>query len=282
MKSKILSEIGGLYKTIKKLIYKLNKDDIFALSAQLAYNLLLAIFPFLMFLFTIVGMSNLNSEEILHFLSTVIPENAYQLIESTVIEVVDSSQGGILWLSIFLAIWVASSGFRAVIKGLNNAYDTAERRSFIKRSILSILCIFALVLIIVSTLFLLVFGDVIGMYIIEIFPLDRILTLIWDLFRFVFVILIMIFMCGSLYYIAPAKKIKWRDTMPGAIIATLGWNVVSIGFSFYVNNFSNYSRFYGSLGGVIVLMTWMYLMSFILLLGGEINALLIEEYEKIE
>lgn len=282
MKSKILNEIGGLYKTIKKLIYKLNRDDIFALSAQLAYNLLLAIFPFLMFLFTIVGMSNLNSEEILHFLSTVIPENAYQLIESTVIEVVDNSQGGILWLSIFLAIWVASSGFRAVIKGLNNAYDTAERRGFIKRTILSILCIFALVLIIVSTLFLLVFGDVIGMYIIDIFPLDRILTLIWDLFRFVFVILIMIFMCGSLYYIAPAKKIKWRDTMPGAIIATLGWNVVSIGFSFYVNNFTNYSRFYGSLGGVIVLMTWMYLMSFILLLGGEINALLIEEYEKIE
>lgn len=277
MKNKIFEEATGLYDTIKKLIYKLNKDDIFALSAQLAYNLLLSVFPFLMFLFTVIGMSNLNAEEVLHYLSNIIPENAYELIESTVVEIISNAQSGILWISIFLAIWTASSGFRAVIKGLNNAYDTSEERGFIMRTILAILCIIALVLIIVSTLFLLVFGDVIGQYIANMLPLNRLLSLIWDLFRFVFLVLIMVFMCGALYYIAPAKKIKWKDAMPGAIIATLGWYVVSMGFSYYVNNFNNYSRLYGSLGGVVILMTWIYLMSFILLLGGEINAVLVEE-----
>lgn len=278
MKKEFFLNVHVLYKMLRKLIYKINKDDIFALSSQLAYSLLLSIFPFLMFLFTIIGKSNLNSNDVLSFLDKLLPDNAYYLIESTVIEVVDNAEGSILWISIFLAIWTASSGFRAVLKGLNNAYDTEEKRGFIKRTILAVFCTLALVLVIISTLFLLVFGDLISEYILKVLPIDRIVTIIWDIFRFIFVVLFMIFMCASLYYVSPSKRIKWQDTMPGAIVTTLGWNVVSIGFSFYVNNFSNYSRLYGSLGGVIVLMTWIYLMAFILLLGGEINSLLIEEY----
>lgn len=276
MKKDCFMDKNCLWSFIKKLIVRVNEDEIFALSAQLAYYLLLSFFPLLMLIMIIVGFSNISTTDTLKYLEGLLPINTYLLIESTVVEVLDGQKGQLLWFSVILSIWSSSSGFAAVIKGLNKAYGIKETRGYIKGTLISILCTIGVVLIIILTLFLVVFGGVIREFLIAKLPFDNIITFAWDILRFAILIFVMIFVFATLYHFAPCKRLKWNDALPGAVTTTLGWIVVSSLFSFYVNNFSNYSRFYGSLGAVIVLMTWLYITSVILLLGGEINAILME------
>lgn len=271
---------GFLRKTVIFLVMfikKIGDDDIFALGAQLAYYMVLSFIPFLMFLMTLVGFSHLNSDAVLNLLSNVMPTEAFNLIQSTVIEIVDREQTGLLWISIALAIWVSSSGFKAVIKGLNKAYGVKETRSYIKLKLISMIYTILLALIVIATLFLFVFGDVIGDFFINVLEHPEFIYYIWNMLRYVVVILIMILFFMFLYNATPCVRLGWLEVIPGAVITTLGWISISYIFAYYVNNFSNYSRLYGSLGAVFMFMTWMFITSMILILGGEINAVLAEK-----
>lgn len=271
---------GFLRKTVIFLVMfikKIGDDDIFALGAQLAYYMVLSFIPFLMFLMTLVGFSHLNSDAVLNLLSNVMPTEAFNLIQSTVIEIVDREQTGLLWISIALAIWVSSSGFKAVIKGLNKAYGVKETRSYIKLKLISMVYTILLALIVIATLFLFVFGDVIGDFFMKVLEHPEFIYYIWNMLRYVVVILIMILFFMFLYNATPCVRLGWLEVIPGAVITTLGWISISYIFAYYVNNFSNYSRLYGSLGAVFMFMTWMFITSMILILGGEINAVLAEK-----
>lgn len=262
----------SLLDKIVFFIVKVNNDDIFALGAQLAYYLMLSFFPFLLFLLTIVGFSRLNTAEILGGLSTILPISVYGLIETTVVEVVETQNAGLLGASLILTIWSASSGFRAVIKGLNKAYDIKEKRTFIKRVIVGIVFTLALVLVIMLTLAMLVFGEILGEQLLKIVPFKEVIKSIWNISRYLIVVSMMVLIFASIYRYTPAKKVPWREVYPGAIVSTLGWIIVSLGFSYYINNIANYSRLYGSVGAVFILMTWLYITSIILILGAEINS----------
>lgn len=255
-------------------IVKVNNDDIFALGAQLAYYLMLSFFPFLIFLMTVVGFSHLDSADILDGLRTILPNNVFSLVDVTVVEIVETQNAGLLGASIALTIWSASSGFRAVVKGLNKAYNIKDSRSFIKRSFVAIIFTLALVMIIMLTLAMLVFGEIIGKYIFAIFPFKSVIAYIWNISRYLIVVFMMILIFACIYRYTPAKKVSWREVYPGAIVSTLGWIIVSLGFSYYINNIANYSRLYGSVGAVFVLMTWLYITSMILILGAEFNSIL--------
>ncbi len=271
---------GFLRKTVIFLVMfikKIGDDDIFALGAQLAYYMVLSFIPFLMFLMTLVGFSHLNSDAVLNLLSNVMPTEAFNIIQSTVIEIVDREQTGLLWISIALAIWVSSSGFKAVIKGLNKAYGVKETRSYIKLKLISMIYTILLALIVIATLFLFVFGDVIGDFFMKVLEHPEFIYYIWNILRYVVVILIMILFFMFLYNATPCVRLGWLEVIPGAVITTLGWISISYIFAYYVNNFSNYSRLYGSLGAVFMFMTWMFITSMILILGGEINAVLAEK-----
>ncbi|MCX0393817.1 YihY/virulence factor BrkB family protein [Clostridium perfringens] len=271
---------GFLRKTVIFLVMfikKIGDDDIFALGAQLAYYMVLSFIPFLMFLMTLVGFSHLNSDAVLNLLSNVMPTEAFNLIQSTVIEIVDREQTGLLWISIALSIWVSSSGFKAVIKGLNKAYGVKETRSYIKLKLISMIYTILLALIVIATLFLFVFGDVIGDFFMKVLEHPEFIYYIWNILRYVVVILIMILFFMFLYNATPCVRLGWLEVIPGAVITTLGWISISYIFAYYVNNFSNYSRLYGSLGAVFMFMTWMFITSMILILGGEINAVLAEK-----
>lgn len=253
------------------LIAKIKKDDVFALASQLAYYLILSFFPFMVFLMTLVGFSKLSSTEILEGLSVMLPKSILELTKSTVREVFDNQYTGLLGISILLTMWTASSAFKAIIKSINKAYNLKENRSFIKRSIISMLGILALASIIILVLTMLVFGNVINHYIKNTNQLYRIVFILWYIFRYAFIFIIMIFIFVSIYRLAPAKKLTWKEVIPGAVFSTIGWVLVSFGFSYYIDNFNNYSRFYGSLGAVFILMTWLFLISMIFILGVEIN-----------
>lgn len=267
LKSTIRNQVNFLIH----LVVKVKNDDVFALASQLAYYLVLSFFPFMIFLITLVGFSNLDSYEVLNELNGVLPESIVELTKSIVYEVFDKQYTGLLGVSILLSVWTASSGFRAVIKGVNKAYNFKETRSFIKRSIISMSGILALAIIILLALSILVFGGVIGIYLEKIFLFYNIILFIWKVFRYAVMFLIMTFIFAAIYRLAPAKRLTWSEVIPGAIFSTVGWEVSSLGFSYYINNFGNFSRFYGSLGAVFILMTWLFLVSLIFILGVEIN-----------
>ena len=261
-------------------IIKIGNDDIFALASQLAYYLILSFFPLIISIMTLVGFSNLNADEVLISLSTLLPDTVYALINKTIVEIINTQNVGLLGASIAITIWSASSGFRAVIKGINKAYNIKESRSYIKRAMIAIFFTLALMIIIVLTLSALVFGKVIGDYITKFFPFEHIISIIWNITRYVIVLFIMVLVFAGIYRYTPAKKIPWKEVIPGSIFSSLGWIIVSLAFSYYINNIANYSILYGSLGAVFILMTWLYLTSIILILGAEINSTLVSNRKR--
>jgi membrane protein len=261
-----------MFNSLKELISRVIDDEIDALAAQVTYYLLLSFFPFLLLLLSIIGYSDLQSKDVLIYLSQIMPKDSFDLIYTTVIEVFDSTKGNLLPLSIMGLVWTGSSGFRAIIKGLNKAYDEKETRPYWIILSISILFMVGLALVITSAVALLVFGQMIGSAIASRFEVPNTFILGWDIIRYIVTLGGMIFIFASLYHFTPCRKLTWKEVVPGAIFTTLGWLISSLGFAYYVNNFNNYSYVYGGIGAVIVLMLWLYLTSIIILVGGEINA----------
>ena len=189
-------------------------------------------------------------------------------------------QAGLLWVSILLTLWVSSSGFGAVIRGLNKAYGIEEERSFIKVKLISIVAVLILAIVIVITLFLFVFGEYIKGFITMNTSYSGAFMLILGIGKNIILTLFLIIAFTVMYELIPCKRIGWYNAVPGAAFTTLGWILASYAFAYYVNNFSNYSRLYGSLGAVFIFMTWIFLTSFILILGGEVNVILLDKEEK--
>ncbi|OAT89295.1 ribonuclease BN [Candidatus Arthromitus sp. SFB-turkey] len=279
---KVGEKLGKIFRKIIFFIYilikKMDDDELVALSAQLSYSFVLAFFPFFIFLMTVIGFLKLDSQQVLIFLEALLPTEVYSLIQNMVKFVIDSREGSLLSLSLFLSIWSSSAGFRGVMRGLNKAYNVVDTRNYIVKIILSILYTIGLVFLIVLMLILVVFGGIIGDLFVKFFVdyVDvNIVLNSWYLIRYTFIITLMVTVFAIIYYYVPVvKNKKLSKVLPGAIFTTIAWIGISIAFTFYVNNLSNYSALYGSIGAVIVLMIWLFLTSMIILLGGEINAIL--------
>lgn len=263
-----------MYKDLKQLATRVIDDDITALAAQVTYYLLLSFFPFLLLLLSMLGYSDLKSNDVLVYLSQIMPKSTFDLIYTTVIDVFDKTSGNLVSLSILGLVWTGSSGFRAIIKGLNKAYDEKETRPYWKTLIISILFMVGLAFVIIAAVALVVFGHTLGGMFVERFNVSSKFLVNWDIIRYLVTLCGMTFIFASLYHFTPCRRMTWKEVMPGATFSTLGWLLSSLGFAYYVNNFNNYSSVYGGIGGVIVLMLWLYITSIIILLGGEVNALL--------
>ena len=262
------------------LIKKIFKDDIIGNGAQLAYFLMLAFIPFLIFLITLIGKSRISSDDLLMFLSTIMPKTSFELIKTTIGTIIDPQRSDVMWGSIILAIWVSSSGFGAVIKGLNMSYDVQETRSYILRKFLSIVYTLLLAWTIAMTLLLFVFGGVIEKFIILKLHHQFLIKIFWYAGRYSIILIVMFIIFLFLYNVTPCKRLGWKEVMPGAIFTTIGWIVTSLIFTFYVNNFNNYARIYGGLSAVFAIMIWLFISSLTLLVGGELNAYIIEYKKK--
>ena len=265
---------------LRSIIFRYIDDEITAMASQLAYSLLLSFFPFLILLITLIGYSSLRSDDVLAALGTILPNDVMNLIKNTVVEIVETRRTGLLSFSMITTVWTASNGFNAVIRGLNKAYDEKEKRPFWKVQLTAILCTIGLIVVIVTALALLVFGEIGVRFLINKFNLSQRVEFIVDFGRYIIGLTSMIIVFNAVYRYTPSKRLTWFETLPGAIFATVGWTVTSIGFSYYVNNFGNYSKIYGSLGAIIALMSWLFISSVIILIGGEINATL--AYRKLD
>lgn len=258
----------------KRVIARINDVRATELSAQLAFYFLLSIFPFLIFMVTLLPYVGITSVEILNLVSDYVPEEAMVLIENNLSRVIDTKKGGLLSFGLLATIWSASNAINALIRALNKTYEVTENRHFIIARGLAIVLTFAMIVVIMIALLLPVFGKMIGELISSYLNLSEGFPVIWELFRWMLSFSIIVVVLSSLYYFAPNKRLSFREVVVGGLVATLGWQLTSFGFSYYVSNFGNYSATYGSIGGVIVLMLWFYLTGFIIIVGGIINAVI--------
>lgn len=257
----------------KDLAGEFKKDHATTLAAAQAYYYLLAIVPLLILLLAILPYLQIDPQRAIDFIGTILPGEIASTFEDTIVGVVTTPSGGLLTFGILGTLWSASNALSAFIEATNQAYDVEETRSFIKLKLTAIvLTLFMLVAVIVA-LILPIFGGTIIDIVSSFLNLPEQTEIIFQVLRWVISIAVMSIVLAFLYKFAPNKHFPFKEVVVGALVATILWQVVSLGFSFYVANFSSYSNTYGSLGGLIVLMLWFFLTGLILVIGAEINAL---------
>ena len=260
-------------KYISDIIRKSNYIEINSKAAEISFYLLLFIFPFLIFtISTIVYIPIFTLNKSILIMKNIIPESAFNIIISIINSAIENKSLGFLISSFILTLWTSSRLIRTLIRWMNKSYNVKETRSFIKVSVISFIFTLSILVVIFSSTILLVFGKIIGYFIFNLIRLDSIFIYIWNVLRYIVGILTIIIIMINLYKYTPNKSLKIKDVIPGSIISTLVWLSISFFYSYYVNNFSNYEFIYGSIGGIIVLITWLYLSSWSILIGLEVNA----------
>lgn len=258
----------------KELGQEFKKDHATTLAAAQAYYYLLAIVPLLILLLSILPYLQIDPQRAVDFIGTILPGEVANTFEDTIVSVVTTPSGGLLTFGILGTLWSASNAMTAFMEATNQAYDVEETRSFfVKKGLAIVLTLFMLIAVIVA-LVLPIFGGTIIDIISEFLNLPEQTEIIFQVLRWVISIVVMSLVLAMLYKFAPNKHFPFKEVIIGAVIATVLWQLVSLGFSFYVSNFGSYSATYGSLGGLIVLILWFFLTGLILVVGAEINAIL--------
>jgi membrane protein len=258
----------------RRVIHEIQDDDCFGRAAQLAYYLLFALFPFFLFLTTLLGYLPIPNllDRMMEVLAQVLPGDALRLVQENLHQLVTGERGGLLSFGILAALWTSSSALTAIIDSLNRAYDVEEGRPFWKVRLIAILLTVGLSAFIVVALVLLTFGPQLGRWVADLVGLGQAFALIWTILRWPVIVGLLIVAMAMLYYLGPDVEQEWKWITPGSAVAVIGWLLTSLGFAFYVNNFGSYNATYGTIGAVIVLLTWMYLSGLFILIGGELNA----------
>lgn len=259
---------------IKELFARFSLHEGQSKSAELAYFFLLSLFPLMIFMLTLTAYLPISAEDVLGAVDQYAPDSAMSMVKSITEQTLNKRSGGLLSFGIIAVIWSASNGMNAIVRAFNHAYEVEENRSFIIIRLTSIFLTIAMVVTILIALLLPVFGREIGLLAADFIGASGLFLQVWSVVRWGISPLILLIVFTALYIFAPNKKLSLRFVLPGAVFAAAGWIIVSMLFSFYVGTFANYSATYGSIGGIIVLMIWFYLTGTLLILGGEINALL--------
>jgi membrane protein len=247
-------------------------DHVSVVSAGVAFFGLLAMFPALAALVAVAGlvMTPADVQEQLSSLAGVLPDEASGIVTEQAVSVAEAGSGA-GWgavLGLLLAIWGASKGVKSIMEGMNIAYGVEEKRGFFRYNLVAIALTLFLIAGMIVALGAAVVAPAISSFLALSGPMESLLTYApWPV-----LLVLTIFGLAVLYRFGPSRDAAWRWITPGAVVATVLWLVGSIAFSVYVANFGSYNATYGALGGVIVLLTWLWLSSFIVLLGAELNS----------
>ena len=255
------------------------ETDLFGRAAQVAFYFSFAFFPLLLILLTIFGMvldsTNSLQRELYQYLAQIMPGSAYQLVRTTMDEVVASSSGGKLTIGIFVTLWSASAGVDSLRSALNSVYEVDELRPWWKTKLQSLILTFLFIVLIAVALATVTLGLEFLHTIINVLGFDVPAPWTLSLIQWAGFIIAMLFSTAVVYSWIPSfKQFKWVWISPGALVAIILWMISTGGFRIYLHYFNTYNKAYGSLGAVIILMLWMYLTGIALLIGGAINSVL--------
>ena len=271
--------LGGLgWKELGRRVWsEMSEDDVWGRAAQLSYYFLLAVFPLLIFLTTLLGyFAEAGSElraDLLRLLGTVVPAEATDLIFKTVTEAEQNAGGGKLSFGILATLWAASNGMGAITESLNVAYEVKESRPWWKARLTAVVLTIGLAVLILSALTLTLFGGKIAEYVAAHWMFGSVFVTTWKILQWPIVLAFVLLAFALIYYFAPnVKNRQWQWITPGTAVGVLIWLLVSFAFRLYLHFFNSYSATYGALGAVIILMLWFYLTGAAILIGGEVNS----------
>lgn len=248
-------------------------DDVMGMAGQLAYFFVLALFPALIFFVSLVAyLPGDMAQQLVISAKPFLPEAAVGIVEEQIAKLTAGDTGGILTFGLVVAIWSSSSGLVAVVSTLNRAYDITEARPWWKVRGVAILLTFALTLVVICGLTLVIAGPMLAAKIGAWVGLGPTFTAVWNIGRWPVIFLIISLAMALIYYYAPDADQDWIWITPGSILATLLWIAASLGLQAYLGFAGNVNETYGTLGGAMVILLWLYVTGIAILIGGEMNA----------
>ncbi|NDL68320.1 YihY/virulence factor BrkB family protein [Anaerotalea alkaliphila] len=258
---------------------RIREDAVTAWASKLTLYLLLSIFPFLIFLMELLKVTALQDPLITQELLGIFPMEVVAFVQYVLEDLQTSirSSGGVLSVSILASLWAASRGIMVLVDCLNRTYRSVESRSYLFLRLLSLVYTLALVLLLLVVFTLVIFGNNLTQFILGHVSLPVKFEVLFGSLRFLVTLLFFWLFFLLLYATTPYRKAPLREVLPGAVFSTLGWFGASFAFSYYIRYSTTISYMYGSLGGLVLLMVWLYISSVTIIVGGTLNAAILEE-----
>ena len=272
--------LGGLTGKglIKRVYAEIDHDDVLNYAGALAYSFVTAVFPLLLFLTALIGFlashgaADIN-KLLFSGLQQMLPAGTSQLIYTTMNEITEASGGGKMTVGIVLGLFSASSGMSTMISGLNAAYDIRDTRPWWKSRGIALLLTIALILLMTGALFIVLFGGRLANHFANTGGIGPVVHIAWLTLEWPLALFFVTFCFALIYYYGPdVKEQHWYWITPGSIVGVSLWILASLGLRLYLHFYNSYSRSYGSLGAVILLLLWLYITGLAFLIGGEINS----------
>jgi membrane protein len=278
-KSPLQWSLGGrtFWQFARRVTRRIFTDGVLDRSAELAFDFLLAIFPLMLFILTLLGLfasydARLHGILLSH-LARFLPVSAFRLLKLIAHELSEHSSGGKLAFGILVGLWLATSGVASMISGLNLACRIRESRSWLKVRAIALALTISISFLVLFVLGVVLLGGRFAHWAGALLRLEPLVVVIWVWLEWPLAVFFVATSFSLIYRYGPdLKNRRWGWLSPGSLAGALIWLVVSIGFRFYLRFFNAYSFTYGSLGAVIILLIWLYASSLAFLIGGEINA----------
>jgi len=265
----------SIYEVVKFFINGVKKGSLTTRASSVAFNFVLAMFPGIIFLFTLIPYIPIENfqNEVLNLFENILPHNAYGFLESTLKDIVLKKNWGFLSFGALASLFFSMNGIHALIEAFNNTYHEIDTRSWLTQRLISIALVFILVSLITIATMLIISSKSILNTLVEQNILEIGLTYYLIIAgKWVITILFHLLAISFLYYFAPAKTRHWRFLSPGSIMATFLSIMASIIFSLFINQFGQLNKLYGSMGTMMVVLIWTYFNSLALIIGFELNA----------
>ncbi len=244
-------------------------------ASAVAFNFFIALFPSLLFFFTIIPYLPIPDfgTTLFALLEDILPTSTHEIVLGTANDIITRPRGGLLSFGFFLALFFSTTGINSLIDAFNQTYHTIVTRSFFKQQLISVFLVLILSCLVIIGIALLISGDSLINYLVEVEWIKsgfKLLTI--QILKWIVTIIIFFFAISFLYYLGPSKKQKFRFISAGATLSTLLIILLAIGFNYYIENFSQYNTLYGSIGTLIIIMLWIYFVAMVILIGFDLNA----------
>lgn len=264
----------------RQLCNNILKHNIGKNAASLSYYLIFSLFPLLIFISNFMGLLNLDVYSVTEVLKQVLPNEVVLIIESYLDYISTNSSSALLWFSLVFSIWFPMRTAKGLMSDVRLAYNLEKPKNPIIYTLKQLLYTVVLLVVIALTIMLSFMGKNILNAIKNCLPanafqIPSFFLGIWQYVRFIPIAVLMFLALGTLYAVSLEKRVPFKTMLPGIFTSLILWLVISLGFTFYVENFSNYSVVYGTLGAVMVLLIWLYATAFVLIFGSEVNACLL-------
>ena len=270
-------KLGGLGPiTLGRRTYRqIENDEVLARSAALSYYFIFALFPMLFFLVALMGIFAQSHDlqgKLFSYAGRFMPPDTMGLLQKTLQEIANKTSGLKLAFGAVLALWSASGGVSSVMDALNRCYNVKDSRSYFKQKLISIGLTIAISILIIVALVMVIYGGDIAQFVGDRTGLSDITIRVWQVAQWTLAFFFVVLSFALLYYWGPDVEQQWQWITPGALVGVIVWLAASVSLRVYLHYFNNFSKTYGSLGAVILLLLWLYISGMAILIGGEINS----------